>query len=100
MLSIFAFNFNLRRYSMAELTRTLVQGAWADPKNARYSDLLRMELENACLEADVDLADAEVNLGSARAAVVAGTSLIYLFLLKVGPFVPSLIPLKFSPLNT
>jgi hypothetical protein len=53
-----------------DLGRTLVQAAWKTPKNPQYSDLLRMELEHACLVADVDLTDAEVNIGSAQAAAV------------------------------
>ena len=31
----------------ADLTRTLILGAWNDPKNANHFDLLKMEIENA-----------------------------------------------------
>jgi hypothetical protein len=53
-----------------DIRRTLVASGWNEPKNEAHSDLLRMELENACLEADVDLLDTEINLGSTRAAMV------------------------------
>ena len=52
----------------ADLTRTLILGAWNDPKNANHFDLLKMEIENACLEADVDLSHTEIHVGSAQAA--------------------------------
>jgi hypothetical protein len=52
----------------ADLTRTLILGAWNDPKNANHFDLLKMEIENACLEADVDLSHTEIHVGSAEAA--------------------------------
>jgi hypothetical protein len=59
-----------RRMKGSDMNRTLVAAAWNDPKNKGHGDLLRMELENACLEADVDLLDTEVNLGSTHAAMV------------------------------
>ena len=51
-----------------DLNRTLILGAWNDPKNEKHFDLLKMEMENACLEADVDLNHTEINVGSAHAA--------------------------------
>ena len=51
-----------------ERDRTLILGAWIDPKNEGHFDLLKMELENACLEADVELNQTEMNVGSAQAA--------------------------------
>ena len=32
-----------------DLNRTLILGAWNDPKNEKHFDLLKMEMENACL---------------------------------------------------
>ena len=46
----------------------MILGAWNDPKNANHFDLLKMEIENACLEADVDLSHTEIHVGSAEAA--------------------------------
>jgi hypothetical protein len=59
-----------QRMKYSDLTRTLVANGWNEPKHSEHGDMLRMELENACLEADVDLIDTEVNLGSTHAAMV------------------------------
>jgi len=61
-----------RTLSDTDVLRTLVSTGWNNhnPKDEGHRDLLRMELEKACLEADVDLSDTEINLGSTRAAMV------------------------------
>ena len=57
-----------RRIVATDMTRTLVAAGWNDPKNADHPDFLRMEMERACLEADVDLSETEIDVGSSYAA--------------------------------
>lgn len=57
-----------RRIVATDMTRTLVAAGWNDPKNAGHADFLRMEMERACLEADVDLTETEIDVGSSYAA--------------------------------
>lgn len=56
--------------TQADMNRTLVGGAWLDPKLDAHRDLLRQDVENACLEADVDLSDTKIDVGSVEAATV------------------------------
>lgn len=51
-----------------EFGRTLVGIAWSDPKAETHTDFLRQEMARACLEADVDLSELEIDVGSAVAA--------------------------------
>ena len=51
-----------------EFGRTLVGVAWSDPKAETHTDFLRQEMARACLEADVDLSEVAIDVGSAVAA--------------------------------
>ena len=51
-----------------EFGRTLVGVAWSDPKAETHTDFLRQEMERACLEADVDMSELEIDVGSPVAA--------------------------------
>jgi hypothetical protein len=42
--------------------------AWSDPKAETHTDFLRQEMARACLEADVDLSEVEIDVGSPVAA--------------------------------
>jgi hypothetical protein len=51
-----------------DMQRTLVGGGWNKSKEDAHFDMLKRELENACIQADVDLNSTEINVGSAQAA--------------------------------
>ena len=57
-----------RQMKIADMQRTLVGGGWNKSKEDAHFDMLKMELENACIQADVDLNSTEINVGSAQAA--------------------------------
>lgn len=54
--------------TQSDMARTLVGSAWLSPKMKAHEDLLRQDVENACLEADVDLSETRIDVGSAEAA--------------------------------
>ena len=59
-----------RPMKVTDMGRTLVAGGWNKAKDEEHFDMLKMELENACIQADVDLSNTEINVGSAEAAAV------------------------------
>ena len=59
-----------RKIRGEDASRHIVGVAWNDPKHPNHFDLLQMEMERACLEADVDLEGTEIDVGSAPAAAI------------------------------
>jgi hypothetical protein len=54
--------------TIEDFGRTIVGIAWNSPKDDGHSDFLKMEMERASLEADVDLSELEIDVGSEIAA--------------------------------